>query len=191
MAPRILRWPSAGAPCARPTREERPPSTRPAACLNAGARRASSRRTAPVRSACDRQECPHRAISPSGRREGGRRPRVVKSGKRATVQALLSTPGPTAPTPAPTARSGRFGRQLRWRPRDGRCRQIAGKSYCAGTSLDGAAMESNHPSGGLLRPAGFEDRMGHQTPAAPCPILGCRGSWTSGPRRGKALRRAS
>ncbi len=28
-------------------------------------------------------------------------------------------------------------------------------------------MESNHPSGGLLRPAGFEDRMGHQTPAAP------------------------
>ena len=24
-------------------------------------------------------------------------------------------------------------------------------------------MESNHPSGGLLRPAGFEDRMGHQT----------------------------
>src|SRR5204862_998807 len=31
----------------------------------------------------------------------------------------------------------------------------------------GAAMESNHPTGGLLRPAGFEDRMGHQTPAAP------------------------
>jgi hypothetical protein len=28
-------------------------------------------------------------------------------------------------------------------------------------------MESNHPSGGLPRPAGFEDRMGHQTPAAP------------------------
>src|SRR5438067_1736284 len=28
-------------------------------------------------------------------------------------------------------------------------------------------MESNHPTGGLLRPAGFEDRMGHQTPAAP------------------------
>ncbi len=33
-------------------------------------------------------------------------------------------------------------------------------------------MESNHPSGGLLRPAGFEDRMGHQTPAAPGPMLG-------------------
>ena len=32
-------------------------------------------------------------------------------------------------------------------------------------------MESNHPSGGLLRPAGFEDRMGHQTPAAPSPML--------------------
>ncbi len=33
-------------------------------------------------------------------------------------------------------------------------------------------MESNHPSGGLLRPAGFEDRMGHQTPAAPPASLG-------------------
>ncbi len=33
-------------------------------------------------------------------------------------------------------------------------------------------MESNHPSGGLLRPAGFEDRMGHQTPAAPQVSLG-------------------
>src|SRR4051794_29947251 len=32
-------------------------------------------------------------------------------------------------------------------------------------------MESNHPTGGLLRPAGFEDRMGHQTPAAPPAIL--------------------
>src|SRR3954464_576559 len=32
---------------------------------------------------------------------------------------------------------------------------------------DGAAKESNLPSGGLPRPAGFEDRMGHQTPAAP------------------------
>ena len=32
-------------------------------------------------------------------------------------------------------------------------------------------MESNHPSGGLPRPAGFEDRMGHQTPAAPAPRL--------------------
>src|SRR5436190_1558053 len=33
-------------------------------------------------------------------------------------------------------------------------------------------MESNHPTGGLLRPAGFEDRMGHQTPAAPRRSLG-------------------
>jgi hypothetical protein len=32
-------------------------------------------------------------------------------------------------------------------------------------------MESNHPTGGLLRPAGFEDRMGHQTPAAPSETL--------------------
>jgi hypothetical protein len=31
----------------------------------------------------------------------------------------------------------------------------------------GAAMESNHPSVGLPRPAGFEGRMGHQTRAAP------------------------
>jgi hypothetical protein len=30
-----------------------------------------------------------------------------------------------------------------------------------------AAKESNLPSGGLHRPAGFEGRMGHQTPAAP------------------------
>ncbi len=28
-------------------------------------------------------------------------------------------------------------------------------------------MESNHPGVGLPPPAGFEDRMGHQTPAAP------------------------
>ena len=35
-------------------------------------------------------------------------------------------------------------------------------------------MESNHPTGGLLRPAGFEDRMGHQTPAAPGPRVLCR-----------------
>ena len=28
-------------------------------------------------------------------------------------------------------------------------------------------MESNHPAMGLPSPAGFEDRMGHQTPAAP------------------------
>ena len=39
-------------------------------------------------------------------------------------------------------------------------------------------MESNHPSGGLPRPAGFEDRMGHQTPAAPRSMLGAGcGGW--------------
>jgi hypothetical protein len=32
---------------------------------------------------------------------------------------------------------------------------------------DEAAKESNLPSVGLPRPAGFEDQMGHQTPAAP------------------------
>ena len=32
---------------------------------------------------------------------------------------------------------------------------------------DEAAKESNLPSDGLHRPAGFEDQMGHQTPAAP------------------------
>ena len=32
-------------------------------------------------------------------------------------------------------------------------------------------MESNHPAVGLPRPAGFEDRMGHQTPAAPRPMV--------------------
>src|SRR3954451_8928457 len=35
----------------------------------------------------------------------------------------------------------------------------------------GAAKESNLPTVGLPRPAGFEDRMGHQTPAAPQVIL--------------------
>jgi hypothetical protein len=35
-------------------------------------------------------------------------------------------------------------------------------------------MESNHPSVGLPRPAGFEDRMGHQTRAAPPASLGVR-----------------
>ncbi len=46
------------------------------------------------------------------------------------------------------------------------------KSALAGLSCDGAAKESNLPSVGLPRPAGFEDRMGHQTPAAPRRRLG-------------------
>src|SRR5215218_4897596 len=33
--------------------------------------------------------------------------------------------------------------------------------------MHGAAMESNHPPMGSPPAAGFEDRMGHQTPAAP------------------------
>ena len=41
-------------------------------------------------------------------------------------------------------------------------------------SLHGAAKESNLPSVGLPRPAGFEDQMGHQTPAAPFAILDTR-----------------
>jgi 2-methylcitrate dehydratase PrpD len=32
-------------------------------------------------------------------------------------------------------------------------------------------MESNHPSAGLRRPAGFEDRIGHQAAAAPPPTI--------------------
>ena len=32
-------------------------------------------------------------------------------------------------------------------------------------------MESNHPATGLPPPAGFEGRMGHQTPAAPRPSM--------------------
>src|SRR3954451_18921208 len=35
----------------------------------------------------------------------------------------------------------------------------------------GAAKESNLPTRGLHGPAGFEDRMGHQTPAAPGRII--------------------
>src|SRR5688572_8380996 len=34
---------------------------------------------------------------------------------------------------------------------------------------DGAAKESNLPSVGLPRPAGFEDQMSHQAPATPSP----------------------
>ncbi len=41
-----------------------------------------------------------------------------------------------------------------------------------GPRSDGAAKESNLPSVGLPRPAGFEGRMGHQTPAAPGRRLG-------------------
>lgn len=41
-------------------------------------------------------------------------------------------------------------------------------------------MESNHPSGGLPRPAGFEDRMGHQTPAAPPLMLRPAGTRAAG-----------
>jgi hypothetical protein len=39
------------------------------------------------------------------------------------------------------------------------------------THLSDAAKESNLPSEGLPRPAGFEDRMGHQARAAPLVIL--------------------
>src|SRR3954452_1892384 len=52
-----------------------------------------------------------------------------------------------------------------------------GPSTASG-SAHGAAMESNHPTGGLLRPAGFEDRMGHQTPAAPVRRLWRAGALT-------------
>jgi hypothetical protein len=46
----------------------------------------------------------------------------------------------------------------------------------AGAALEaaqghGAAMESNHPSGGLLRPAGFEDRMGIRLVQGECVAL--------------------
>src|SRR3954451_4745469 len=37
----------------------------------------------------------------------------------------------------------------------------------APAAKSGAAKESNLPTRGLHGPAGFEDRMGHQTPAAP------------------------
>ena len=50
------------------------------------------------------------------------------------------------------------------------CRAATGRrlsSLIRGFIGSGAAKESNLPSGGLPRPAGFEDRMGHQTPAAP------------------------
>src|SRR5450755_451088 len=40
-----------------------------------------------------------------------------------------------------------------------------------GRSCYDAAKESNLPSRGLPGPAGFEDRMGHQAPAAPLLIL--------------------
>src|SRR6476646_8156712 len=40
------------------------------------------------------------------------------------------------------------------------------------SSRDGAAKESNLPTAGLRRPAGFEDRMGHQARAAPRRRLG-------------------
>jgi hypothetical protein len=44
----------------------------------------------------------------------------------------------------------------------------------------GAAMESNHPSVGLPRPAGFEDQTGHQTPAAPRSSVVRRARWLKG-----------
>ena len=40
---------------------------------------------------------------------------------------------------------------------------------------DDAAKESNLPSRGLPGPASFEDRMGHQAPAAPRGMLGALG----------------
>src|SRR4051794_20625260 len=45
------------------------------------------------------------------------------------------------------------------------------KAHLRESSWNGAAKESNLPTVGLPRPAGFEDRMGHQTPAAPRLIL--------------------
>jgi|SRR5829696_1595579 len=40
-------------------------------------------------------------------------------------------------------------------------------THALGLLSDEAAKESNLPSDGLHRPAGFEGQMGHQTPAAP------------------------
>src|SRR4051794_21718030 len=56
-----------------------------------------------------------------------------------------------------------------------------------------AAKESNLPSAGLRRPAGFEDRMGHQAPAAPRAKVARRASPPAParpPRSGRAARRA-
>ena len=49
------------------------------------------------------------------------------------------------------------------------------------SSRHGAAMESNHPSGGLLRPAGFEDLVGMRLVQGECVKL--NGFHRSGPSR--------
>jgi hypothetical protein len=46
-----------------------------------------------------------------------------------------------------------------------------GRPAIPAISSHDAAKESNLPSEGLPRPAGFEDRMGHQARAAPLVIL--------------------
>jgi hypothetical protein len=54
---------------------------------------------------------------------------------------------------------GDFGGSSKMRVEQGVRDALHESGPSAGLSPHGAAMESNHPSGGLLRPAGFEDRM--------------------------------
>src|SRR3954463_3408128 len=63
-------------------------------------------------------------------------------------------------------------------------RGLAGQGSGGQIRLYGAAMESNHPTVGLPRPAGFEDRMGHRPRAAPRAHLASNGE------RGVAATRA-
>ena len=121
----------------------------------------ASGETFEVRSPIDDNAC-HRAGGPGGR--GG--------GDRVCAQcSLRRSTGAARPCRADGQRSQRVGGLL-WPalPAHRTCAYAGPR--CAALPPHGAAMESNHPSGGLLRPAGFEDRMGHQTPAAPPPSLG-------------------
>src|SRR5213082_3402340 len=72
--------------------------------------------------------------------------------------------------------------------------QLAPERRCARSRkvpicTNGAAKESNLPTRGLHGPAGFEDRMGHQTPAAPRASLRTRRN-ANGPPEGGPLARS-
>ena len=134
----------------------------------------ASGETFEVRSPIDDNAC-HRAGGPGGR-GGGDRVCAQRSLRRST--------GAARPCRADGQRSQRVGGLLWPAPPAHRTCAYAGPR-CAALPPHGAAMESNHPSGGLLRPAGFEDRMGHQTPAAPRLMLVksvCPGAAASSPR---------
>jgi hypothetical protein len=150
-------------------------------------------------SSSGRRRDPSKAAPPTPRPGAPRVCRTGAAGRGSAARVVPGARGPSCSGPAvrwrPGARCTRPGtrdpgdprrrpdhREPRARTRrrgpsgpSGPCRSSATRApvhvVAAPISSHDAAKESNLPSGGLPRPAGFEDRMGHQARAAPPRIL--------------------